>query len=107
MARMPATPNDRPKPNTTSALAPNPKSYHHNNQPSTTPYQRLSPTRNPPPPLPHPLKLPHKRLLHLLIPRPSLAHLLHPEHSNNRKTRRAKTGPLLANRRVGRDADFF
>lgn len=64
-------------------------------------------TRHPPPSLPHPLKLLDQRLLHLLIPSPGLAHLLHPQHSNNRETSRAERRPLLTDCGVRRDADFF
>lgn len=58
-------------------------------------------------PTPHALKLPHKRLLHLLIPRPRLLHLPHAQRSNNRETDRAQRGLLLADGGVGCDADVF
>jgi hypothetical protein len=58
-------------------------------------------------PTPHALKLPHKRFLHFLIARPCLAHLLHSQRSNDRKTERAEGRLLLADGRVGCDADVF
>jgi len=58
-------------------------------------------------PTPHPLKLPHKRFLNLLVPRPRLAHLLHAQRSNHRETERAQRRLLLAYGGVGRDADVF
>jgi hypothetical protein len=79
----------------------------HTNPSSTTPTDNKLSLHHLPTPLPppHPLKLPHKRLLHLLIPRPRLAHLLHAQRSNNSETQRAERRLFLADGRVGRDAD--
>jgi hypothetical protein len=81
----------------------------HTNMSSTTPTDNKLSLQHLPTPLPppHPLKLPHKRLLHLLIPRPRLAHLLHAQRSNNSETQRAERGLLLTDSGIGRDADGF
>jgi hypothetical protein len=59
------------------------------------------------PPLPplHRLKLLDQRILHLLIPRPRLTHLLHAQRSNDSEAHSAERRPLLADSGVGRDAD--
>jgi hypothetical protein len=94
--------------NTKAKKTPLTPPLHHNNYSSKRYPSCIIPQRLllPLPP-PHPLKLPHKSLLHPLIPRPRLTHLLHAQRSNNRETHGAKRRLLFADRRVGRDAYSF